>query len=436
MAFNKIFIQAGPTGGNTGWGELVNECTKAGIPIFAAASDSMTLLFDLQVARQKSGVKHTGNFIPTIDNDGNRFDLDYTVHSGRDEAHKEWQKFAKKRWQKALKKIPKELDPEIIAISLENEQRPYKGWGSQDALDSDEWQKRIPGFTGWADCFGWQAVYTGLEAIRLGFKYMAFGFAGGNPEEGTWEQPGMVEYLKLCDKHPDKLGLALHEYSFTQDLEDGWGDKLGRFKKVNDTCDKLGLKRPIIQIKEFGWGERDIPGHVPEAMRQLEIAAKLYAQYPNIHGAAIWTSQTGWGRASRRVPGLIPHIKEFTLKKRFPDPPPHVVDPNPPGIDTLVDPTPVDTDDDEKETHVRHQIVVNLLPPDATLDEKFFVVRKTDAQKETITQSADDAGLLVQLGNDKSFVRVWGANRWTDSIEDFFTNKYKVTTAVATLKTQ
>lgn len=331
--YNKIFIQAGPTGDNTGWGDLVEACTTAGIPVFAAASDSMTLLFDLQMARHRSGVAHRGNFVPTVGKDGNRFDFDYTIYPNAEAAKKAYQANAVTRWKRAEAVIPPELDPQIITISLENEQRPYVDWHDTPA---------IPGFTGWADAIGWQAYYTGLEARSRGWRYAAFAFAGGNPQEGVWEQPGMLAYLRLCEQYPDWLGIALHEYSFTRDIEDGWGHNVGRFQQLHEVCDRHEIARPFIQIKEFGWGEREMPVDLDKAMSDIEKAAALYATFPNIHGAAIWTTQTGWGELSERVRLLIPRLKGFTVAWGYDGdvplpPPPTTPDPTPEQL--LVNPS-------------------------------------------------------------------------------------------------
>lgn len=66
-----------------------------------------------------------------------------------------------------------------------------------------------------------------------------------------------------------------------------------------------------------------------------------------------------------------------------------------------------------------YKIVVNLLPQDATLDEKYSVLTLVHEAKETILQSADDAANLIFFGNEDSVVKVWEADRWTDSIVDW-----------------
>ncbi len=63
-----------------------------------------------------------------------------------------------------------------------------------------------------------------------------------------------------------------------------------------------------------------------------------------------------------------------------------------------------------------YTVVVNLLPQDATIDEKIYVVEEVHEAKETILQSADDAARLTEPGKDGSLVKVWGVDRWEDDI--------------------
>jgi hypothetical protein len=62
---------------------------------------------------------------------------------------------------------------------------------------------------------------------------------------------------------------------------------------------------------------------------------------------------------------------------------------------------------------VPYIVVVDLLPQDAKLWEKRWVVEKVHTSKETILQSADDAARLVAPGKAGSRVKVWDAHRWT-----------------------
>ncbi|MGB1252803.1 MAG: hypothetical protein ACPG8W_19470 [Candidatus Promineifilaceae bacterium] len=68
---------------------------------------------------------------------------------------------------------------------------------------------------------------------------------------------------------------------------------------------------------------------------------------------------------------------------------------------------------------VDRAIRVNLLPKNATLNERLYVISQTDAKKENIVQSAIDARDLATIGNNQSVVKSWASERWATSIVDF-----------------
>jgi hypothetical protein len=62
---------------------------------------------------------------------------------------------------------------------------------------------------------------------------------------------------------------------------------------------------------------------------------------------------------------------------------------------------------------VPYVVVVNLLGPDATMQQKQHVLAAVHTSKQTILQSADDAARLVAPGKAGSKVKVWDAAAWT-----------------------
>lgn len=56
-------------------------------------------------------------------------------------------------------------------------------------------------------------------------------------------------------------------------------------------------------------------------------------------------------------------------------------------------------------------VVVNLLPQDASLREKWHVLYQTHDRREAMLQSHDDAINLVRHGRSDSFIRLWGRDR-------------------------
>lgn len=65
---------------------------------------------------------------------------------------------------------------------------------------------------------------------------------------------------------------------------------------------------------------------------------------------------------------------------------------------------------------VDYEVVVNLLPQDATQAEKAYVLDLVHKSRETILQSADDAARLVAPGLGNSRVKVWDAHRWPGDV--------------------
>lgn len=72
---------------------------------------------------------------------------------------------------------------------------------------------------------------------------------------------------------------------------------------------------------------------------------------------------------------------------------------------------------------VNRTIRINLLPKNATLNERLYVIEQTDARNENIVQSAMDARDLASIGDDASVVKAWASERWATSIVDFMNQK-------------
>jgi hypothetical protein len=110
----------------------------------------------------------------------------------------------------------------------------------------------------------------------------------GEPEPGDWESPAMLELLRLIGDNPDRLAIALHEYSYTtDDIGDDYPHKIGRFLDLFRVADGHGIPRPTVLITEWGWTYNTIPAE-PLAMEDVAWAARLYGAFPEVRGAAIW----------------------------------------------------------------------------------------------------------------------------------------------------
>jgi GH25 family lysozyme M1 (1,4-beta-N-acetylmuramidase) len=306
-----IGLQSSTTGDPQGIGEVIRELSEHNIATFSASSDSTSILSDLQHWHKETGVPHTGNYYPT------RAEGDY--HSNVPEYGKiPSRELAVRHWNNIEKKIPindptrSPIDWSIpcIWLSTWNEVRPYVGWSQMGSSAPPE--DPVDGYAGNADLIGWQAYEIGREALNRGYRWAAFSFAGGDPEPGFWDAPGVIAYLKLCAQNPEQLGIALHEYSHVLTIL-GLPDKIGRFQQLHEACDRHNIRRPVIQIKEFGWEAIRIPDRDTAVAELIEVA-QLYMQHPNIHGAAIWTVRPWQGSdIHNQVRGLIPHLRTAAL---------------------------------------------------------------------------------------------------------------------------
>ncbi|MBK8984723.1 MAG: C39 family peptidase [Chloroflexi bacterium] len=300
-AFNKIGFHTASGGNATGIGDYLKKLDAANVPFVIKAADAMTGLFDAQelVRARPGAVPHVLAFRRSVPAD------DSTPPSGNPDVpdyDKEPEQAAAEHWAWHKRHLPPELDPELVWIETINELRKEVAW---------------------ADWIGQFAFHTGQMALADGYKFSAFGYSAGTPDEGAWETDGMLRYLELCQQHPDRLSVALHEYSFK--TEDIWflrGDHIGRFEKLLAACDKHRIQRPSILITEWGWTHERVPLHVPKAMADVAAVAEYYARFPEVLGAAIWYLGPGFAGIANLAQRLIQPITQFSLSTTFdvPDP--------------------------------------------------------------------------------------------------------------------
>ena len=253
----------------------------AGVPVFIKTVDNAEPLFKAQELMRESGVPHVLVFRATgsVPN--------YELPP---------QQAAQIHWETHRDLFPPELDPNLVWIETLNEpDRTRSEWLAQFALE------------------------TARLAMADGFRWAAFGWASGEPEEEHWRGPYMQEFLRLAGENPDRLAIAVHEYSYIEeDIGHEYPFKIGRFQALFQVADELGIPRPTVLITEWGWEHADIPP-VEEAMEDIKWVSKLYAAYPQVKGAAIWNLGIGccFGDISEQVQELITPLTEFSLRKYY-----------------------------------------------------------------------------------------------------------------------
>ncbi|MCB0010707.1 MAG: hypothetical protein KDE34_02375, partial [Anaerolineales bacterium] len=252
LGLNKIGFHTGYGGNRDGLLDWMQGQDADGIPFFLKAVDDPEPLVQAQALMQASGVPHTLVFRRT----GTGFDVpDYNLPPVQS---------AQEHWARHLATWPAELDPSLVWIETLNEVDKNRS----------EWLAEF-------------AMETARLALRDGYRWAAFGWSSGEPEQFHWEGPQMLNFLRLVADHPNQLAIALHEYSYDRtNIGNAYPWLVGRFQHLFQVVDNNGISRPTILITEWGWEYQDIPTPA-EAMADIQWAAWLYAAYPQVKGAAV-----------------------------------------------------------------------------------------------------------------------------------------------------
>ncbi|MFQ5937912.1 MAG: hypothetical protein ACE5LB_16040, partial [Acidiferrobacterales bacterium] len=81
--------------------------------------------------------------------------------------------------------------------------------------------------------------------------------------------------------------------------------------------DSFGLARPTVLITEFGWAYNDIAPVNQAIQTDIPWAGQLYANFPQVKGAAIWYLGPGFGGIAKRAQALIAPVTEYALQNYF-----------------------------------------------------------------------------------------------------------------------
>lgn len=290
LAYNKIGFHAGINGTMEGLEEWMRQLDAAGVPFFIKTADNAEPVYIAQELMKQSGVPHTLVFRNAAGGD------DYNVpfyDLPPAEA-------AQIHWQKHIEAFPPELDPNLVWLETVNEVDKNRS----------EWLAQF-------------ALATAQLALRDGYKWAAFGWSSGEPEPEDWQSPAMLEFLRLAAANPDRIAIALHEYSYlVDDIGHEYPYKIGRFQELFRICDQYGIPRPTVLISEWGWTYASVPPP-DQAIRDIAWAANLYAQFPQVKGAAIWFLGGGYGNIEIETQRLIQPLTVFSLQNYFnmPQPP-------------------------------------------------------------------------------------------------------------------
>lgn len=292
LGFVKMGLHVGPGGNQTGIGTWMERLNAAGVPFFLKSVDNAGPLTEAQEMVKESGVPHTLVYRAT----GDSYDTpDYTLPPAE---------AARQHWERHKAAFPPELDPSIVWVETINEVDKGRA----------EWLAEF-------------ALATAQMALADGYRWAAFGWSSGEPEVADWESPEMLEFLRLAGEHPERLAIALHEYSYlTEEIGHEYPFKVGRFQQLFQVADRRGIPRPTVLITEWGWAYDDVPPP-GQAMEDIAWAARLYAPYPEVKGAAIWYLGPGYKGIAEKAQQLIRPLTEYALGNYFAIPLPPAQEP-------------------------------------------------------------------------------------------------------------
>lgn len=251
LAYNKIGFHVTFLEDRDELDPYMQRLDKEGVPFFLKSVDNAEPLYKAQELMKQSGVPHTLVYRSTL------YDVpDYSMDPVA---------AAEAYWELEKAIWPPELDPDRVWLETMNEPDKTRA----------EWLAQF-------------SLRTAQLALRDGYRWAALGWASGEPEPDDWESPAMLDLLRLIAANPDRLAIALHEYSYVaENIGHEYPYKIGRFMELFRVADEHGIPRPTVLITEWGWTYDHIPPE-PLAMQDVAWAASLYGAFPEVLGAAIW----------------------------------------------------------------------------------------------------------------------------------------------------
>ncbi|MDX1613483.1 MAG: hypothetical protein R3300_04180 [Candidatus Promineifilaceae bacterium] len=274
----KMGFHVSVGGNRQGLGEWMHRLNAAKVPFFLKSVGDAGPLLEAQQLAQQSGVPHVLVFRQS----GDEYDTpDYSLPP---------EEAARQHWRLHTAVFPPELDRDRVWLETINEvDKERSRWLARFALE------------------------TARLALAEGYRWAAFGWSSGEPELADWQTPEMLSFLRLAAANPERLAIALHEYSFlVEDIGHEYPFKVGRFQQLFQVTDLHGIPRPTVLVTEWGWTYRETPPP-DQAMEDIAWAAEMYAPYPELKGAALWYLGPGFANIADRAQQLIGPVTEFAL---------------------------------------------------------------------------------------------------------------------------
>lgn len=277
LAHVKIGFHTGPSGNARGLEDYITALAQVGVPAVIKSVD------DYGVCAQ--ALRESPDHVTIFRLTGG--DLELPLYELPPE------RAAEEHWVRVLQALPPEFDRRTWLEVMNEPDKVRANW------------------------LGRFAHRTAELALRDGYRFAAFGWSSGEPEPEDWQTPGMVAFLRLASRHPERIAVALHEYSYEVDnIGNQYPWLIGRFQVFFHICDSLGIPRPTVLITEWGWEYQRVPP-VDQAMRDIAWAAELYGAYPEVRGAVVWYLGGGYGGIAELAQRLILPLRYYVWSEYF-----------------------------------------------------------------------------------------------------------------------
>ncbi|MEZ4642078.1 MAG: hypothetical protein R3E31_04950 [Chloroflexota bacterium] len=175
-----------------------------------------------------------------------------------------------------------------------------------------------------ADWLGEFATALARLVINDQYKVAFWGWQSGQPEPHVWRTDGMLRLLHFSQRYPDNLAMSFHEFSGRLDTisPDEPGSGIGRFRHLWQICHEEDIAPPPIFITEWGWTRTRIPNPGTAVTHVIQANEELYAHFPEVRGAALWTLDREAGSIANQVADLVDPLVKMTLSRQFEITPP------------------------------------------------------------------------------------------------------------------
>lgn len=275
------------------------------------------------------------------------------------------EQMAKVYWDYIDSRWPEELDKDFAWVEFPNEVDKSRS----------EWVGRL-------------AVACGKEALQRGYKYICPAWSVGEPEPEDWHHKSWYEYFRMCERHPDRLGISVHEYtrSANRMMVNETPYYIGRITFMNEAAKSQGITPPTAFVTEWGYAHVSAP-RASIAVPDMIQAIRWYIENaPNVKGLIIWCldSSNQWKAISRTVNSYIDPLGKAIVETDWPE----QSTPQPPKQ--------------------KHKVVIFKAAQEHNQDEYLSIVDIAyNEYKRTVTFSTDDMLTMLAAGNDESYAVIF-----------------------------